>query len=255
VNSSEAAAASGLHPDWIVPQWPAPGNVHALITTRNGGVSAGVYRSFNLGAGSGDDRQAVAENRARLRRALPAEPRWLKQVHGVGVADADTGSGETEADASIAGRTGVVCAVMMADCLPVLLTDDVGSVIGAAHAGWRGLCAGVIENTVKAMAADPARLIAYLGPCIGPAVYEVGDEVRAAFCGVDEVAALAFVAKPNGKWLANLPLIARQRLAKIGVPGSRIVGGTDCTLSDPARFFSYRRDGASGRMAALIWRD
>jgi polyphenol oxidase len=255
VNSADAAEENGLHSDWIVPQWPAPANVHALITTRNGGVSAGVYQSFNLGAGSGDDRQAVAENRARLRRLLPAEPLWLKQVHGAGVADADSVTGVTEADASIARNPGIVCVVMMADCLPVLLADDAGSVVGAAHAGWRGLCAGVIEHTVKAMAADPARLMAYLGPCIGPAVYEVGDEVRAAFCGVDEAAALAFVAKPNGKWLANLPLIARQRLAKIGVPDSRIHGGTECTLSDPARFFSYRRDGASGRMAALIWRD
>jgi YfiH family protein len=243
------------HADWIIPQWPAADNVRALITTRNGGASTGVYANFNVGAGSGDDAEAVKQNRARLRSLLPAEPVWLRQVHGTKVVEADKAIDEAEADASFTRAANTVCLVMMADCLPVLLADASGSVVGAAHAGWRGLCAGVIENTVQAMYTDPAGLMAYLGPCIGPSVYEVGAEVRAAFCAVDPAATSAFVAKANGKWLANLPLLARQRLTALGVPPTRIYGGTDCTLSDPGRFFSYRRDGASGRLAALIWRE
>jgi YfiH family protein len=248
--------ATGAHEDWIIPQWPAPANVRALITTRNGGVSQGVYASFNLGAGSGDDMQAVTANRARLRKVLPAEPAWLKQVHGTGVVHAETVKNETEADASVTRAANTVCLVMVADCLPVLLADQSGTVVGAAHAGWRGLRAGVIERTAEAMRSEPANLLAYLGPCISAAVYEVGDDVRDAFCAVDTAAEAAFIARPGrpGKWLADLPLLARQRLTRIGVGAQNIYGGTDCTLSNPQRFFSYRRDGASGRLGAMIWR-
>jgi YfiH family protein len=244
--------------DWIIPQWPAPSNVRALITTRNGGVSARPFASFNLGAGSGDDAAAVAANRARLRERLPADPAWLRQVHGVAVADADALAGtasKIEADAAVARASKTVCVVMVADCLPVLLADDQGSVIGVAHAGWRGLAAGVLERTVDAMDVAPHTLAAFLGPCIGGSAYEVGDEVRDAFCARDAAASEAFAPKANGKWLANLPLLARQRLTRTGLQDLRIAGGAWCTYSDPARFYSYRRDGASGRMAALIWRD
>lgn len=251
------SAAAKTAFDWIVPQWPAPGNVRALVTTRNGGVSTGQYASLNLGAGSGDAAGAVVENRARLRRFLPADPLWLRQVHGAEVADADAQENtedEVEADAAMARRVGTVCAVMIADCLPVLLADTAGSVVGAAHAGWRGLAAGVLESTVAAMKVAPSTLIAYLGPCIGAGVYEIGADVRDAFCAADAAAAVAFAPKADGKWLADLPRIARQRLVRAGVCGDFIFGGDLCTLSDPTRFFSYRRDGPSGRMAALIWR-
>jgi YfiH family protein len=241
----------------FVPQWPAPGNVRALITTRNGGVSSGPYASFNLGAGSGDDAAAVAENRARLRRFLPGDPVWLKQVHGTAVADADAradSAGEVEADAAVARGVGVVCAVLAADCLPVLLADTAGSVVGAAHAGWRGLAAGVVEHAIAAMQVDPSTLVAYLGPCISGAHFEVGADVRDAFCNGDAVAAAAFAPKTNGKWLADLPMLASQRLLRAGVSQHSIFGSGACTYAEPARFHSYRRDGASGRMAALIWR-
>jgi hypothetical protein len=236
----------------IVPQWQAPRNVRALVTTRAGGLSAGPYRSMNLGARSGDDRGTVAANRAILRRLLPSEPAWINQAHGTVVADADLGLPDAEADASVARRLNVVCAVLVADCLPVLLADTSGRVVAAVHAGWRGLCAGVIEQTVEAMRVPPATLVAWLGPCIGAAVYEVGDEVRRAFCAADANAAAAFAARPNAKWLADLPLLARQRLARAGV--SEVTGGGDCTFSDPRRFYSFRRDGTTGRMAAFIWR-
>jgi YfiH family protein len=244
--------------DWIVPQWPAPPNVRTLITTRNGGVSTGPFASFNLGAGSGDDAAAVVANRARLRECLPADPVWMRQVYGVEVADADAQAGtasEIEADAAVARNSRTVCAVMVADCLPVLLADDRGRVVGVAHAGWRGLAAGVLERTIETMGVAPQSLAAFLGPCISGSVYEVGDEVRDAFCTHDAAASEAFAQKPNGKWLANLPLLARQRLCRAGLQDLRIAGGAWCTFSDPARFYSYRRDGASGRMAALIWRD
>jgi len=245
-----------LHPDWIVPEWPAPPNVRALITTRNGGVSTGPYASFNLGRRSGDDPQAVAANHARLRGLLPQEPKWLKQVHGTRVADADAPDEMPEADASIARRAGTVCAVMIADCLPVLLCDRKGSVVAAVHAGWRGLAGGVIENAVREMAeagAAPAELLAYLGPAIGPSAFEVGSDVYDAFLARDPLCAQAFTPHRRGKWLADLFLLARQALERSGV-GS-VYGGDLCTVSDPQRFFSYRRDKTTGRMAALIWRE
>lgn len=237
--------------DWIVPDWPAPANVRALITTRNGGVSTGPFASMNLGQRIDDDVQSVQTNRASLRDLLPAEPRWLLQVHGADVADADRLQQPVEADAAIARNPDSVCAVMVADCVPVLLTDRVGSVVAAAHAGWRGLAAGVLENTVRAMGTAPNELLAYFGPAIGPSAFEVGADVRDAFLARNADAASAFVDHKPGKWLADLFALARQRLRASGV--TRIYGGGLCTFSDPRRFFSHRRDRVTGRMAALIW--
>ncbi|MGH8738033.1 MAG: peptidoglycan editing factor PgeF [Burkholderiales bacterium] len=236
----------------IRPDWPATAG--ALVTTREGGASGGAYASLNLGLRSGDDEAAVRENRRRLESLLPSPPVWLRQVHGTRVADADAARAagmEPEADAAVARRPGTVCAVLAADCMPVLLADEAASVVGIAHAGWRGLCAGVLEATLDAMQAEPGALMAWLGPAIGPRVYEVGDEVRAAFVARDPASGDAFRAAPRGHWLLDLYMVARQRLAARGV--TRVHGGGLCTLSDPARFFSYRRDGATGRMAALIW--
>lgn len=239
-------------PDWIVPDWPAPTNVHALITTRRGGVSLPPYDSLNLGDHVGDDPAAVAVNRRVLRSRLPAEPAWLKQVHGRGIADADQVARAPEADGSVARKTGVVCAVLTADCLPVLLCDRSGTAVAAAHAGWRGLADGVVEAAVRAMALDAGTILAWLGPSIGPQAFEVGDEVRQVFIEQDSAAELAFVPSARaGKWLADIYLLARQRLARIGV--TQVYGGTHCTHADAQRFFSYRRDGATGRMASLIW--
>lgn len=237
--------------DWIVPDWPAPANVRALITTRSGDVSAGPLASMNLGQRIDDDLQSVQTNHASLRDLLPAEPKWLLQVHGAQVADADRLQQPVEADAAFARNPGSVCTVLVADCLPVLLTDRTGSVVAAAHAGWRGLAAGVLENTVRAMGAAPDKLLAYLGPAIGPSAFEVSADVRDAFLARSADAATAFVAHKPGKWLADLFALARQRLRKSGV--TQIYGGGLCTYSDPRRFFSYRRDKTTGRMAALIW--
>ena len=240
------------HPDWIVPDWPAPANVKALITTREGGISKGPFASFNLGLRAGDDPQAVAANRDRLNSLLPQQPRWLRQVHGASVVEADALAGRPEADAGIARRPGTVCAVLVADCIPVLLADGDGTTVAIAHAGWRGLAGGVIENTARRMAIDPRALIAYLGPGIGPRAFEVGADVRDAFLARDADAAAAFTPHVAGKWLADLFLLARQRLQRAGV--GAIHGGTLCTFSDAQRFFSYRRERRTGRMAALIWR-
>lgn len=241
------------HPDWIVPDWPAPANVKVLITTRNGGVSRGAFASFNLGLRCGDDRQAVAANRAVLRRLLPQEPKWLQQVHGATVVEADGVEVTPPADASIARRPGTVCAIMVADCVPVLLTDRTGALVAAAHAGWRGLSSGVLENTVHGMGTAPEELLAYLGPGIGPQAFEVGADVRDAFLARDARAASAFVPHRPGKWLADIYALARQALAGAGV--TRVYGSELCTVSDSRRFFSYRRDKTTGRMAALIWRE
>jgi YfiH family protein len=250
---------------WLEPDWPAPASVRCLLTTRQGGVSVGAYASLNLGDHVGDDAQAVAENRARLLARLPAPPLWLKQVHGSAVLDAAAYRSSlqpAEADAIVSRRVGEVCAVLTADCLPVLLCDRAGSVVAAAHAGWRGLLAGVLEHTVTAMKTPSADLLAYLGPAIGPQAFEVGDEVKDGFVGANPEALAAFSAslpkdlggadhRRNGKWRANLYLLARQRLARLGV--KNVYGGNDCTVRDAERFFSYRRDGVTGRMAALIW--
>ena len=238
---------------WFTPDWPAAANVGSLVTTRHGGVSPAPYASLNLGDHVGDDAANVAANRALLRAALPAEPAWLQQVHGITVVDAATvapGSVPV-ADASFSRTPGAVCAVMTADCLPVLLADRAGTVVGAAHAGWRGLCGGVIEATLDAMQVDAANVMAYLGPAIGPEAFEVGAEVRAAFMAHDSHAATAFEAIADGKYLADIYLLARQRLAAAGI--TAIDGGDACTVIERERFFSYRRDQVTGRMASLIW--
>jgi YfiH family protein len=243
--------------DCIVPDWPAPANVRALITTRAGGVSVGPYASMNPADHVGDEPSAVASNRALLLRGLlPNEPHWLNQVHGTEVFEANSHR-ETvppRADACISRVPNQVCVVLTADCLPVFLCDADGTVVGVAHAGWRGLRAGVIERTVAAMKVPAEGLLAYLGPAIGPAAFEVGEEVRAAFMAADPAAVAAFTpGTAAGKWMADLYLLARQRLANLGI--AQVAGGGACTHSDPTRYFSYRRDGATGRLASLIWLD
>lgn len=238
----------------IAPQWPAPAGIRALSTLRTGGVSVGVYESLNLGDHVGDDPARVQENRNRLRAAqsLPAEPHWLTQVHGAHVADLDGPIVDTTADAAITRRRGILCAILTADCLPVLFTDTAGECVAAAHAGWRGLAGGVLEATVAAMQVEPSRLLAWLGPAIGPQRFEVGPEVRDIFVRHDPAAAAAFNAGTGTRHMANLGMLARLRLAALGVGG--IFGVDDCTHSQPQRFFSHRRDGRSGRQATLIWK-
>lgn len=236
--------------EFIVPDWPAPAAVRALTTTRTGGYGEGCYAGFNLAAHVGDDPLAVAANRQYLRNRLPVAPCWLKQVHGVRCVDAARTWHNAEADASVCREPTVACAVLTADCLPVLLCDEAGTVVAAAHAGWRGLAAGVVEATVAAMARPGAEIMAWLGPAIGPQAFEVGSEVRVRFLQDDAGAAAAF--RPRGdKWLCDLYALARLRLARLGV--TRVFGGGFCTYGDGTRFFSYRRDGATGRMASLIW--
>lgn len=237
----------------VVPDWPLPARVRALVTTRAGGVSAGPFSGLNLGLRTGDDPAAVAENRARLERRLPQAPRWLQQVHGSTVVDADDLTAIPPADASVARNAGTVCAIMIADCLPVLLADKAGTCVGAAHAGWRGLAGGVISNTIGRMTARPAELTAWIGPGIGPSAFEVGDDVLDAFCADTAENREAFKPLKPGKWLCDLPMLARKALQRAGV--TAIHGGNLCTYSDPARFYSYRRDRVTGRMAALIWLD
>jgi YfiH family protein len=237
--------------NFILPDWPVPAGVHALATTRRGGVSRVPWAGFNLGSHVGDDPQAVAENRIVLRLELPAEPVWLTQVHGIQCVDAAQAAQGVEADASFTRQRGVVCAVLTADCLPVLLCDDQATVVGVAHAGWRGLAAGVIESTVNAMAEPGARLMAWLGPAIGAQAFEVGGEVRDTFIAHDPQAVSAFAAAANGKWLCDICQLARQRLDAMGI--RRITSADSCTLNDAERFFSFRRDGITGRMASLIW--
>lgn len=238
----------------LVPDWPAPPQVRACTTTRTGGVSLPPYDTFNLASHVGDDPLAVAENRRRLREQLqlPSEPRWLTQVHGTCAADAALlDASHCEADASHAALPGVVCAVLTADCLPVLLCDRAGTQVAAVHAGWRGLQAGVIEQTVRAMQLPGSELLAWLGPAIGADAFEVGDEVRAAFVSTDELAAHAFRPSPKGRWLADLYVLAHLRLAAVGV--TQVYGGDHCTFSEAQLFYSYRREGTTGRMASLIW--
>jgi hypothetical protein len=222
------------------------------------GLHDGAPGGLNLGAHVGDDPAAVRENRARLEAALPGPVRWLEQVHGTAVHDADapwSGSAPPVADAAVATRPGTVLAVMTADCLPVLLADASGSVVGAVHAGWRGLASGVVEaavDAVRARAGVDAAIVAWLGPAIGPSAFEVGDEVRQAFCDLEAADSVAFApgAVP-GKWWADLYALARRRLASRGVRD--VAGGGLCTVADPARFYSHRRDRRSGRFASLVW--
>lgn len=240
-----------LRSDWIRPDWPAPAHVQAVSTTRGGGVSDGVWRSLNLGTHVDDDPAHVAENRRLLTEALdlPAEPQWLNQVHGTRV-HLDVSS-DICADACVSESRDKVPVVMTADCLPVLLCDRSGTQVAAAHAGWRGLLAGVLEQTVAAFSALPQDLLVWLGPAIGPSAFEVGDEVRDAFVGAVRDDARFFSAHGVGHWLADLYGLATARLHRAGVPD--VYGGGLCTYSDPARFFSYRREGVTGRMASLIW--
>jgi YfiH family protein len=275
------------NPDVITPEWPAPPGVRAAFTLRTGGVSVAPYDSLNLGAGIGDAPATVAENRRRVREKLrlPVEPGWLEQVHGVQVvalaagdaagaagpsrqvmSAASAGAGVSGAaaggsadvsgsvpigDASVAWGAGQVCAIRVADCMPVLFAARDGSAVGAAHAGWRGLAGGVLEATVDRLGISASQLIAWMGPAIGPKHFEVGDEVRAAFIAADPGAASAFVANARRRWQCDLYALARRRLAAIGVSG--IYGGGWCTFAESERFFSYRRSGQCGRMAALIW--
>ncbi len=256
----------------LVPDWPAPLNVRALCTTRYGGVSTGACASLNLGEHVGDAPDAVALNRSRLRSAIGVRPVFLRQVHGtevatldVDVSDALDVSGAIAADACTTTQAGIACTIMVADCMPVLFTDEAGHRLAAAHAGWRGLAAGVLERTFDAFNADGVngngigvpKKIAWLGPCIGPKVFEVGAEVKAAFEVQSPTAASCF--RPGaapGKWLADLPALARQRLRAMGVSAVYGNDGGDawCTVGNPSRFFSYRRDVGSGRFAALIWK-
>ncbi len=240
---------------FILPDWPAPAGVHARVTTRAGGASVGPWQGLNLGSHVGDDPAHVALNRAWLRSHLPSDPLWLNQTHGVDCVVAETALAGCSADASVSFSAGHVCAVLTADCLPVLFCSRDGKAVGAAHAGWRGLLAGVLENTVRQMHVPSADVLAWLGPAIGPQTFEVGSEVRAAFVAHDPAAASAFApkGKDGDKWLADIYQLARQRLQAAGI--TQIYGGEFCTVSDPQRFYSYRRDGTTGRMASLIWRD
>jgi YfiH family protein len=266
----------------LVADWPAPACVHAFTTLRHGaGHSRAPFDAFNLGnrhAPDGDDPRVVERNRSELieRFALPSEPRWLRQVHGTAVVHFDaavvgahpgatdpcgeSGSrpgalllGEPEADAAVTSTPGTVLAILTADCLPVVFAADDGSEVGAAHAGWRGLAAGVLENTVAAMQTAPERLLAWLGPAAGPQAYEIGEEVRDTFLAHDARAVEAFVATNPGHWRVDLYALARKRLADAGV--TRVHGGGLCTISDPQRFYSHRRDRRTGRMATLVWSD
>ena len=255
----------------ITPDWEAPAGVQAFMTTRPGGVSTAPWESLNLGVHVGDSSAAVHENRLRVRREaeLPSEPVWLEQVHGTSVVVLDAGniprmataeqlmeSRRPRADAAVTREHGVICAIQVADCMPVLFAACDGSVVGAAHAGWRGLASGVLGATVAAMDVPAGEVVAWLGPAIGSENFEVGDDVVAAFAATahaDQRAQTeaAFSPLPNGKWLCDLFALARLRLAALGV--TQVSGGGLCTVSDARRFYSYRRDGQTGRMAALVW--
>lgn len=245
--------------DFIVPDWPAPATIKAAFSLRTGGVSRPPFDTLNIGTHVGDEPALVSENRGRIRQALslPVEPTWLEQVHGADVVMLAQSASAAEApypraDAAVTRFSRPVCAVQVADCMPVLFAARDGSAVGAAHAGWRGLAGGVLEATVRALAVDPSQLIAWMGPAIGPEHFEVGGEVREAFLSQDPLAAAAFAQNARGRWQCDLYALARRRLQAIGI--SSVSGGGWCTYGDSGRFFSYRRDGRCGRMAALIWR-
>jgi YfiH family protein len=243
-----------MNPAFMVPDWPAPAGVRALMTLRTGGVSTPPWDSFNLATHCGDDPASVAANRARLAQSVPASPRWLDQVHGTVVVRADSVDlvRPPAADASHTDQPDVVCAVMVADCLPVLFCDREGTQVAAAHAGWRGLAAGVLEATIESMGLAPDQVMAWLGPAIGPQAFQVGPEVRDAFIATDSRDAGAFRQDAGDRWLCDLAGLARSRLERAGLRS--IHGGRWCTVADPGRFYSYRRDRQCGRMAALVWR-
>lgn len=235
--------------EWIVPDWPAPQTVHALSTTRIGGFSLPPWDSFNMGDHVGDAPERVLNNRSRLRMRLPSDPVWLEQVHGCEVLT--TRQGSCRADARFSRQANEVCVVMTADCLPVLLCSKDGRAVAAVHAGWRGLAAGVLEQALHCFEQPTSAIMAWLGPAIGPAAFEVGGEVRELFLQQRQQAEAAFVSNGQGKWLADIYALARQRLQAQGVED--IYGGEFCTYTDSRRFFSYRRDGRTGRMASMIW--
>jgi len=238
---------------YLIPRWPAPSAVRAVSTTRGGGHSGGPFESLNLGLRCGDDPETVQRNRQVLTEdlRLRREPRWLRQVHGASVAGDDADQGELEADASVTSQKGVACSVLTADCLPVLLCTLDGERVAAAHAGWRGLAAGVLEETVAEMGRPAETILAWMGPAIGAQVFEVGGEVRDVFHERDPGCGDCFAPSSRGRWLADLSALARRRLNRAGV--TRIYGSGGCTYSEPERFFSYRRDCETGRMASLIW--
>ncbi len=241
-------------PAFLAADWPVPDNIMAGTTQRTGGVSRGVYAGFNIGAHVGDDPRAVEENRRQLRNLidLPNEPNWLQQVHGTAIVAAPCTTAEPKADACIATSPGTVCTVLTADCLPVLFASADGQTIAAAHAGWRGLSAGILEATAAAFECPPDQIIAWLGPAISQPAFEVGDEVREQFIKHDPPSAAAFEANAAGRWQADLYGLARRRLNNCGV--TRIFGGDCCTFAQSDEYFSYRRDGQCGRMASLIFR-
>lgn len=240
-------------PEVIRAEWDAPTNVQGFTTTCIGGVSEGAYHAFNLGDRVGDNPQTVAQNRKilKMKFALPAEPRWLEQVHGSTVVDAATALSTPQADASYTNSPGIVCAVLTADCLPVLLCDTQGSVVAAVHCGWRSLAAGILPATVSKMVVSADTLCAWLGPAIGPRAFEVGQDVHAAFTQRDPAHTNAFVTGAAGKYYADIYALARRELAACGV--TRVSGGMHCTVSESENFYSYRRNAITGRMASLVW--
>ncbi len=238
---------------WLVPDWPAPANIHAATTLRTGGVSLGAFSSLNPAAHVSDDNERVRQNRQIIRAMLnlPAEPIWLEQIHSNRAVKAVKTASLGQADASYTNESGVVCAVMTADCLPLLICSTDGAQIAAIHAGWRGLLAGVITNTVVAM--QQQDFLVWLGPAIGPDCFEVGPEVREDFLEKSASFNDAFKRQGNGKWLADIYQLARIELAVLGI--INVYGGTHCTFTEHERFYSYRRESQTGRMATLIWRE
>ncbi|MGR8999650.1 MAG: peptidoglycan editing factor PgeF [Gammaproteobacteria bacterium] len=238
---------------WLDPDWPAPANIHAASTLRTGGVSQGIYASLNPAAHVSDDAERVRQNRQIIREMLdlPSEPVWLDQIHSNRAVKAVKTTSLQQADASYTNETGVVCAVMTADCLPLLVCSKDGAQVAAIHAGWRGLLAGVISNTVLAM--QQRNLLVWLGPAIGPDCFEVGAEVRDAFLEKSSAFNAAFKKQSSGKWLADIYQMARIELSALGI--NNVYGGTNCTVTEHERFYSYRRDTQTGRMATLIWRE
>jgi purine-nucleoside/S-methyl-5'-thioadenosine phosphorylase / adenosine deaminase len=239
--------------DLIIPNWPAPNNIKAISTTRQGGFSQHPYKQLNLGSHVGDAPHLVSQNREYIIQSanLPEEPRWLEQVHGTTIIDSQYWQQNIKADAIFSQHTGHVCTVMTADCLPILLCNNQGDTIAAIHAGWRGLAAGIIEKTLQTFSCEPSEIMAWLGPAIGPSQFEVGLEVYELFAANNLIAREAFKIKDPQHYLADITLLARQRLEKNNVP--KVFGGDYCTVSEKERFFSYRRDGITGRMASMIW--
>ena len=242
---------------FVYPDWPAPKRVKAVMTTREGGMSAKPYASLNLGDHVDDCPQAVTKNRALLHETLqlPAEPIWLSQVHGTTVLKHAVAQSGDEADAIVATQAGQVCAIMTADCLPVLFCDRTGTVVGGAHAGWRGLAAGVLGNTIDTMGCSPDQILVWLGAAIGPSAFEVGDDVRDAFLAQDDKCGQAFKAYQTGKWMADIYQLATRNLVRNGILQENIYGAHWCTFTQAEQFYSYRRESQTGRMASLIWLD